>query len=134
MNARRRSIGSRKNGSVTTVTRRRRSSATVASEPALEQIRYSVRQIGRRAKEACGLLRINTSYVAYAPLIEPQLPAFLKRHPQIQLEVALDNVLSDITASGFDAGIRLGPALQRDMIGVAIGPPQRRVVVAHPAI
>jgi DNA-binding transcriptional LysR family regulator len=103
-----------------------------STKPALEQIRHSVRQIGDQAKAAYGLLRINTSYVAYASLIEPHLTAFLERHPQIQLEISLDNALSDITGSGFDAGIRLGHALQRDMIGVPIGAPQRRVVVAAP--
>lgn len=101
--------------------------------PALEQIRHSVRQVGAAAQRPYGLLRINTSYVAYASLIEPRLPGFLERYPEIQLEVSLDNALSDIVTSGFDAGIRLGDALQRDMIGIPLGPPQKLVVVAAPA-
>jgi DNA-binding transcriptional LysR family regulator len=53
-------------------------------------------------------------------------------HPHIDVELALDNQLSDVVAGGFDAGIRLGHALQRDMIAVLLGAPQRRTVVASP--
>ena len=62
------------------------------------------------------MLRINTSYVAYAALIQARLAAFGERYPEITLDITIDNNLSDIVAGGFDAGIRLGHALQRDMI------------------
>ncbi|MGN6092112.1 MAG: LysR substrate-binding domain-containing protein [Luteibacter jiangsuensis] len=79
-----------------------------------------------------GALRINTSYVAYASLIEPHLESFLARYPRIDVEVSLDNALSDIVAHGYDAGIRLGHALHQDVVAVPLGPVQRRVVVASP--
>ena len=60
-----------------------------------------------------GQLRINTSYVAYAVLIEPHVDEFLRRYPEIVLDVHIDNGLTDIVGGGFDAGIRLGHALQR---------------------
>ena len=101
--------------------------------PALEQIRRSVQHASDTSTRPRGTLRINTSYVAYAALVEPHLPRFLARYPEVTLEVAVDNVLSDIVAAGFDAGIRLGHALQRDMIGVPLGPIQRLVVVAAPS-
>lgn len=100
--------------------------------PALDQIRDSVQQVGEVSGRPRGWLRINTSYVAYAALFEPHLQDFLVRFPEITLDVALDNGLSDIVAHGFDAGIRLGHALQKDMIGVPIGPLQRLVVVGSP--
>jgi DNA-binding transcriptional LysR family regulator len=101
--------------------------------PALDQIRRSVQEVGDVSGQAHGQLRINTSYVAYAALFQPHLEDFLQRYPDVTLEMVVDNGLSDIVAGGFDAGIRLGHALQKDMIGVPIGPLQRLVVVGSPA-
>ena len=100
--------------------------------PALVQIRQSIEEVGESSSRPHGALRINTSYVAYGALIEPHVSAFLKRYPEISLDVEIDNALGDIVSGGFDAGIRLGHALQRDMIAVPIGPLQRFVVVGSP--
>lgn len=101
--------------------------------PALEQIRNSVQQASLSSGQPAGTLRINASYVAYVVAIRPCLAGFLAAYPQINVELALDNQLSDVVGAGFDAGIRLGHALQRDMIAVLLGAPQRRMVVASPA-
>ncbi|TFW19386.1 LysR family transcriptional regulator [Duganella callida] len=101
--------------------------------PALEQIRMSVQQAGLASGQPTGTLRINTSYVAYMVLIRPHLAGFLAACPGVNLELAMDNQLSDVVAAGFDAGIRLGHALQRDMIAVLLSPPQVRTVVAAPS-
>jgi DNA-binding transcriptional LysR family regulator len=100
--------------------------------PALEQIQSSVEQVADSAQRPQGALRINVSFVAYATLIEPHLSAFLERYPEISLEVSVDNILRNIVSEGFDAGFRLGHALQRDMIALPLGPTQQRVVVAAP--
>jgi DNA-binding transcriptional LysR family regulator len=100
--------------------------------PALDQIQQSVVSVGGAFDRPYGSLRINTSYAAYASLIAGGLGAFLNRYPEIKLEVSLDNALSDIVAAGFDAGIRLGHALHRDMVAVPLGPLQRRLVLASP--
>lgn len=100
--------------------------------PALEQIRHSVASVSENFSQPYGTLRVNTSYVAYASLIEPHLATFLEQHPQINIEVSLDNRLSDIVSAGFDAGIRLGHALHQDMIAIPVGPVQRRLVLASP--
>jgi DNA-binding transcriptional LysR family regulator len=104
-----------------------------ALAPALQQIRHSVQSVSGAFRQPFGTLRINTSFVAYAALIESHLPAFLARYPEITVEISVDNRLSDIVASGFDAGIRLGHAVDRDMIAVPLGPLQRQVVVGAPA-
>lgn len=101
--------------------------------PALAQIQESIEQAGQTSSQPSGKLRINVSYVAYAVVLRPVLGAFLEKYPDIELELSLDNQLSDVVGSGFDAGIRLGHALQRDMIAVPLGTPQRRTVVASPA-
>jgi DNA-binding transcriptional LysR family regulator len=65
-------------------------------------------------------------------LIQPRLASFGERYPEITLDITIDNNLSDIVAGGFDAGIRLGYALQRDVIAVPLGPMQRLTVVGSP--
>jgi DNA-binding transcriptional LysR family regulator len=101
--------------------------------PALAAIRDSVAHAGATSERPSGKLRINASHVAYSVLIKPRLQGFLQTFPEITLDLALDNRLSDVTGAGFDAGIRLGHALHRDMIAVRLGRPQRRTVVASPA-
>ena len=100
--------------------------------PALAQIRDSVQQAGDFSERPHGFLRINTGYVPYASLIQPRLASFGERYPAITLNITIDNNLSDIVAGGFDAGIRLGYALQRDVIAVPLGPMQRLTVVGSP--
>src|SRR5262245_40620739 len=100
--------------------------------PALAQIRDSVAQAGDFSERPHGLLRINAGYVAYAALIQPHLASFGERYPEITLDITLDNNRSDIVAGGFDAGIRLGYALQRDVIAAPLGPMQQLTVVGSP--
>src|SRR5215467_3945020 len=100
--------------------------------PALAQIRDSVQQAGDFSERPHGVLRINAAYVAYASLIQARLASFGERYPEITLDITIDNNLSDIVAGGFDAGIRLGYALQRDVIAVPLGPMQQLTVVGSP--
>src|SRR5262245_4803428 len=100
--------------------------------PALAQIHDSLQQAGDFSGRPHGLLRINTGYVGYAALIEPHLASFGESYPEISLDITIDNALIDIVAGGFDAGIRLGYALQRDVIAVPLGPVQQLTVVGSP--
>jgi DNA-binding transcriptional LysR family regulator len=100
--------------------------------PALAQIRDSVQQAGDFSERPHGLLRINAGYVAYASLIEARIASFGERYPEITVDITIDNNLSDIVGGGFDAGIRLGYALQRDVIAVPLGPVQQLTVVGSP--
>jgi DNA-binding transcriptional LysR family regulator len=101
--------------------------------PALDVIRTSVQQIGEAAGKPKGVLRLNTSYVAFASLIQPFQAQFLKRFPDLTMEVSTENRMVDIVADGFDAGVRMGHAVQRDMVAVPLGSTQRMVVVASRA-
>jgi DNA-binding transcriptional LysR family regulator len=101
--------------------------------PALHTIRQSVSDLKDVSSRPSGRLRLNLSYVAFAILVKPALKGFYKRFPDIALDISLDNQMSDIIAGGFDAGIRLGHAVQQDMIAIPIGLPQKTVAVASPA-
>lgn len=101
-------------------------------KPALEQLKFSLTSVVAGADRPSGLLRITSSYMAYTCLIEPHVQTFLAQYPEIKLEISLDNSLVDIIEKGFDAGIRLGETIQRDMIAAPLGSIQTLVAVASP--
>lgn len=101
--------------------------------PALAQLTHSLEQVQASTSSPRGVLRLNTSYVAFTTLIEPHLPEFARQYPGLVVEVAVDNELGDIVGQGYDAGMRLGHTVQHDMVAIQIGGRQQRVVVASPA-
>ncbi len=100
--------------------------------PALEQIEAGVAALSEWRDAPAGTVRLTTFHWIASTLLARRLPEFLARHPGIMVEVSVDDGLHDIVALGFDAGIRLGESVERDMIAVRIGPPLRTVVVATP--
>jgi DNA-binding transcriptional LysR family regulator len=103
-----------------------------ALAPALALIKNSLSQALLATDQPSGMLRVSSSYVAYRILIEPHMASFLEQFPLINVEISLDNQLSDIVSAGFDIGIRMGRKLQNDMISVQLGAVQKRIVVAAP--
>jgi DNA-binding transcriptional LysR family regulator len=101
-------------------------------EPALRDVAQAIESATGDSQQPAGLLRINSAFVPYTTLIEPHLPGFLARYPGIRFEVSLDSSLADIVGGGFDAGIRLGHAVQRDMVAAPLGPTQSLIAVASP--
>ena len=65
--------------------------------------------------------------------LTPRLAAFAAAYPNIVLEVVIEDRFTDVVEGGFDAGVRLGESLQRDMIAVRIGPNIRGAVVGAPS-
>jgi DNA-binding transcriptional LysR family regulator len=80
-----------------------------------------------------GRLRINAPYIVHELLLKPLLPGFLAAHPGVQLEMTLDDGFVDIVAGGYDLGIRLGDAVQRDMVALPFTRGERTCMVASPA-
>jgi DNA-binding transcriptional LysR family regulator len=83
---------------------------------------------------SAGLLRLNLSRVAAMHMLGPHLQAFHEAYPAVTLDITIDDVLSDIVGGRFDAGIRLGETLEKDMIAVRIGGRRNSMVVAHPQL
>jgi DNA-binding transcriptional LysR family regulator len=86
-----------------------------------------------RPHRPSGRLRINAPRIAAELVIAPRLGLFTAAHPDVMLELVLEERLVDIVANRFDAGIRLGERLAKDMVAVEVGGRQRLVVVATSA-
>lgn len=79
-----------------------------------------------------GTIRITATEHAARAVLWPVLRDFLTRYPEVGVEIITDSSLIDIVADRFDAGVRLGEQVARDMIATPIGPPTRLVVVGSP--
>jgi DNA-binding transcriptional LysR family regulator len=101
--------------------------------PALSEIDLALdAAIGSRDVPA-GNLRLTVPRTAAYSVLAPRLGAFAAAYPGIVLDIVIDDKFTDVVEGGFDAGVRLGESLQRDMIAVRIGPPIRGAVVAAPS-
>ncbi|WP_447750205.1 LysR family transcriptional regulator [Sphingopyxis fribergensis] len=89
----------------------------------------AARNLGNRP---AGRLRINLMRGAVQPLFEPIIAGFCDAYPEIELEIYAEDALADLSAGGFDAGVRMGEALDADMIAVRLTGPFRFVAVATP--
>lgn len=105
----------------------------------LEQVRVGLDQIDAAFQDLdavrdtpAGLLRITLPRLVAERLVMPRLPEFHARYPQVQVELFVDRYMVDLVAEGFDAGVRLGESLARDMVALPIGPMHRQVVVGTP--
>ena len=102
-------------------------------EPALDSIDGALDALDRARDRVTGTLRLTMTRQAYEVVIRPMLPAFAALHPDATVEVLIDYAYRDIVADRFDAGIRLGEKIERDMIARKVGPDLSMAVVAAPA-
>ncbi|HEV7778054.1 MAG TPA: LysR family transcriptional regulator [Luteibacter sp.] len=100
--------------------------------PALREIADAMEAVNAFRDTPTGVLRINTSEGGAQRILAPVVLEFLRRYPDMQVEIATEGRLVDIVADGFDAGIRLSEALPQDMVAVAFGPRVSFAVVGSP--
>lgn len=100
--------------------------------PALDDIGKAVEGLTADRGEVTGLLRINAPRVAVKMALTPVLARLARAHPRLTVEVHTNDAFVDIVAQGFDAGIRLGEAVQQDMVTVRLTPPFKAIMVAAP--
>lgn len=115
-------------------------SLSEAGEQFLARVRPALREISEAMEAAnefrdtpAGLLRINASDGAGAQFFVPVVLEFLRRYPDMQLDLVTDGRFVDIVAEGFDAGVRLAEAVPQDMIAIPCGPEISFAVVGSPA-
>lgn len=101
--------------------------------PALADLDQAVADISTLRDTPAGLLRINAPRVAIVHRLAPLIAPFHAAYPDIVIDIIVDDKLSDIVADRFDAGIRLGEMVEKDMVSVKLGGEMRLIVVASPS-
>lgn len=101
--------------------------------PHFEEIENELAALNELREKPAGTIRITAGEHAAETVLWPTLAKLLPDYPEIKVEIVVDYGLTDIVAERYDAGVRLGEQVAKDMIAVRIGPPMRMVVVASPA-
>lgn len=101
--------------------------------PALDDIDGKLASLTALRDRPAGTVRITASRHAARSVLWPALDKVMAEHPDVTIEISVDAGLNDIVAERFDAGVRLGEALEKDMIAVRIGPRLRMAAVGSPA-
>lgn len=117
--------------SVSTTEAGERILATIA--PRFDEIRAEVSALNALRDKPAGTVRITSSEHAAETILWPRLAPVLRRHPDIKLEIYIDHSFTNIAAERFDAGVRLGESLEKDMVAIRIGPDGRLIAVAAPS-
>jgi DNA-binding transcriptional LysR family regulator len=100
--------------------------------PRLEEIGHELAAMSEMRDKPAGSIRITAGEHAAMTALQPSLARFLPNYPDITVEIIVDYGLTDIVAEGFDAGVRLGEQIAKDMIAVPIGAEMRMAVVGSP--
>ncbi len=100
--------------------------------PALEDIESGLAALNLLREKPAGTIHITAHDHAVQSVLWPALLRLLPNHPDITIEIIIDYGLTDIVAERFDAGIRAGEMVAKDMIALRIGPDLRMAVVAAP--
>jgi DNA-binding transcriptional LysR family regulator len=100
---------------------------------ALQEVQDALERARSERGQVTGHLRLNVPPVALPLAITPVITELARRHPELVVEVTSDSTLTDIVATGYDAGVRLGEMIERDMIAVRLTAPFKAIMVASPA-
>ncbi|MBL0421559.1 LysR family transcriptional regulator [Ramlibacter sp. AW1] len=100
--------------------------------PLFREMDDAVAEAREATGQTTGTLRINTLGIAARTIIAPRLARFHKAHPDVVLDIVVDDALADIVVGRFDAGIRAGGRLEKDMVAIRLTPDLDMVAVASP--
>ena len=103
-----------------------------SAQPALAAVKDAVGATRDTRARPSGLLRLAVSSIAEHFLSGPLLASFLQGYPDVRLDIVVTDEEFDIVAEGFDAGVRLGEVIEKDMVAVPVSGDQRQMVVAAP--
>ena len=100
--------------------------------PAFDEIETELAALTALREKPAGTIRINSSWHAAETIILPALARLLPDYPDVRVELIADQALTDIVTERYDAGVRLGEQVAKDMIATRIGPDLRMAVVGSP--
>src|SRR5947207_2108883 len=101
--------------------------------PRFEEIEAELAALSELRQKPAGTIRITTTEYAADTLLWPKLAKLLRGYPDIKVEIIIEQALTDIVAERYDAGVRLGEQVAKDMIAMRIGPDMRMAVVGAPS-
>ena len=101
--------------------------------PRFEAIEAELSALEELRTQPAGTIRLTATDYAADTILLPKLSGFLPQYPHIKVEIIIDYGLTDIVAEGYDAGVRPGEQVSKDMIAVRIGPDIRMAVVGAPS-
>jgi DNA-binding transcriptional LysR family regulator len=101
--------------------------------PRFDEIEAELRAVRELREKPAGRIRITATEYAADAILLPKLARLLPHYPDIKVEIIIDYGLTDIVHQGYDAGVRSGEQVAKDMIAVRIGPDMRMAVVGAPA-
>jgi DNA-binding transcriptional LysR family regulator len=101
--------------------------------PALREIEGAMEDVNAFRDTPAGTLRINAKERAGHQILRPVVAKYLRRYPDMQVELTMEGRTIDIVAERFDAGIRLAESVPQDMVAIPCGPDSRFIVVGAPA-
>jgi DNA-binding transcriptional LysR family regulator len=101
--------------------------------PRFEEIDAELEAVSQLREKPAGTVRLTATDYAADTILWPKLAKFLPRYPEIKVEIIVEYGLTDIVAQRFDAGVRAGEQVAKDMIAVRIGPDIRMAVVGAPS-
>ncbi len=117
--------------SVSTTAAGERLLATLA--PRFSEIAEEIEALTELRDKPAGVVRITAHDHAVTTVLWPKLLPMLREHPDVQVEFSIDYGLVNIVAQNFDAGVRTGNLVEKDMVAIPIAPPLRMAVVGSPA-
>ncbi|MCQ4162790.1 LysR family transcriptional regulator [Roseomonas sp. GC11] len=100
--------------------------------PSFEEITAALASLSELREKPAGIIRITAGEHPAISVLQPALKRFLLDYPDITVEIIVDYGLTNIVAEGYDAGVRMGEQIAKDMIAVPIGPEMRMAVVGSP--
>lgn len=99
-------------------------------EPLLRELDAACLQTAGSGAHIRGRLKLNVPGAVMPDILPPILVTFQRRHPEVEVEIVVENNFVDIIAAGCDAGIRYGSSIEKDMVAVPIGPPVQHIALA----
>jgi DNA-binding transcriptional LysR family regulator len=100
--------------------------------PRFDDIEAELFALNQLRAKPSGTIRLTAGEHAAYTVLWPRLSPLLRKYPEVKLEIIVDYAFTDIVAERFDAGVRLGEDIAKDMIAVPIGPDMRMAAVASP--
>ncbi len=101
--------------------------------PRFEEIEQVLADLSGMRDRPAGAVRITAGEHPVLTVLQPALSRLLPSYPDVKVEISVDYGLVDIVAEGFDAGVRLGEQVAKDMVALRIGPDMRMAVAGSPA-